>query len=173
MPSPIAHSAAGYAIYKLHPKAKSVFKPGATNLAVFYYVFVANAPDLDFIAQLFTAQKLHRGLTHSLSFAIFFSLLLSFIYLFFKGRKLRTFIVITLTLYCSHLCLDTLSPVGLPLLEPISDSLFKFPITLFPNVHHSRGFLDSSHFIFISVETIYSILFISLTSLNFKGEHKC
>jgi inner membrane protein len=173
MPSPIAHSAAGYAIYKLFPEARQIFRTKLTGLTIFYFVFVANAPDLDFIAQLFTDKKIHRGLSHSLVFAIFFSLISSLVYFYFKGRKTRAFIVATFILYCSHLLLDILSPVGLPLLAPLSDSSFKFPITLFPNVHHSRGLFDPSHLIFISIETVYSILLIAFTRLAARKACKC
>ena len=62
----------------------------------------------------------HRGMFHSLLFSIFISVLVWFVnknagYGFALG-------------YGSHLFLDCLTPIGLKVLWPFSDAVFRFPI---------------------------------------------
>ena len=158
MPSPIAHAVAGYVTYKLFPKSKNLLKIKSNNFTALYFTFIGISPDLDFIPQLFTSIKLHRQLTHSIFFALIFSLGLWMLYRLFKTKGANAFFKLTFITYCSHLLLDALSPVGIPLLKPFSTVMLKLPITLFPNVHHSQGLFDSSHIIFICVELFYSLL---------------
>lgn len=68
MPSPIAHGVTGYVLSNSLPLKK-------LNFYLFYGVFVAIAPDFDFIPQWITGEKFHRGVTHSLVFALAFSLI--------------------------------------------------------------------------------------------------
>lgn len=158
MPSPIAHAVAGYITYKLFPKSKHLLKTQGNNFTALYCTFIAISPDLDFIPQLFTSTKIHRQLSHSILFALVFSLGLWMLYRLFKHKGANTFWQLTFITYGSHLLLDALSPVGIPVLKPLSNIALKLPITLFPNVHHSQGLFDSSHIIFISVELFYSLL---------------
>lgn len=68
MPSPIAHSVTGYVLSNFLPFKKLKFY-------IFYGVFVAIAADFDFIPQWITGKNFHRGLTHTLIFALVFSLI--------------------------------------------------------------------------------------------------
>ena len=159
MPSPIAHAVSGYAI----AKGFNPLKVSRMWRFALYAVFVAIAADFDFIPQLVAGINTHRGFTHSLSFAILFSLVLSRLVTRqtnFK-RYLPTFIL-TLAIYSSHLILDffTQGGSGIPLLWPISDSLFHSAIPLFPAVHHSHGLFNSIHIFFLSFELIYTVVLL-------------
>lgn len=162
MPSPIAHAVSGYAI----AKGVNPLKVSRMWRFALYAVFVAIAADFDFIPQLVAGVNTHRGFTHSLSFAILFSLVLSRLAtrqtkLNYLPKYLPTFIL-TLTIYGSHLVLDffTQGGSGIPMLWPISNSHFHSAIPLFPAVHHSHGLFNSIHILFLSFELTYTVVLL-------------
>lgn len=161
MPSPIAHSVSGYILAKFLPQAASkYYQYHWWNWQNFYPVFVAIFPDLDFIPQLITGERFHRGLTHTLIFAVGFSLVVAWLISYLRKSSFKQLFVFTLIIYTSHLLLDliTAGGSGLQLLWPLTDTYFKSTISIFPSVHHSRGLLDISHLVFITWELCYSIL---------------
>jgi inner membrane protein len=181
MPSPIFHTAAGYALSHLPFAQRQLSKglPGrllpAMTLTALYGIFVSNLPDLDFIPQVLTGLRFHRGPSHSLLGAVLVSALLAFI---IRSRRtassqaiaqagkrdrdnplfIRLF-VLTFIFYGSHLCMDFFSAGGngMRLLWPLSDQFFKSPIAIFPQVHYDRSLWDASHLAFISIELLYSL----------------
>ncbi len=182
MPSPIAHSVSGYAIANF-PFLKSRTFPNqrwpALSLVTLYAVFVSSIPDLDFLPQIVTGIRFHRGPSHSFLAALLVSAFLSWLayrYLKFKKQPSDYLAVFALTLaiYSSHLLLDLLTygGNGLLLLWPLS-TRFQLPFALFPSVHHSRGLWDASHLTFIAAELIYSaFLFTGLKRLNANSPEK-
>ncbi|MGB3511730.1 MAG: metal-dependent hydrolase [Microcoleaceae cyanobacterium] len=165
MPSPIAHSVSGYVLAKIIPQKLSKYYPSRWwSLANFYPVFVAIFADLDFIPQFITGERFHRGITHTLIFAIGFSLVVSWLVSYFRKSSFPNIFGFTLIIYTSHLLLDlfTAGGSGLQLLWPLTDTSFKSTISVFLQVHHSRGLFDISHFIFIVWELSYSALIVSI-----------
>ena len=158
MPSSIAHAVSGYAIAKglELPKINKMLPMGL------YAVFVAISADFDFIPQIVAGISTHRGFTHSLSFAIVFSLILSKVASSRAAVKYLKVFILTLIIYGSHLALDffTQGGSGIPLLWPISSHMFQSSISLFPAVHHSHGLFDSIHLRFLSFELIYTIILL-------------
>ncbi|MFK8185839.1 MAG: metal-dependent hydrolase [Phormidesmis sp.] len=199
MPSPIAHAVTGYALTHIfsnrlksrnnlkHSSSKGPLKgpksplkrslrglyPLLSPLAI-YAIVVSILPDLDFLPQLITQQRFHRGPTHSLFIGFLLSFLLSVMAqaLFkkigqsgkHKSLSYKTLFTFTFSLYLTHLCLDsvTVGGPGMKFLWPLSDRYLRAPFSLFPGVHHSRGLWDNSHLIFITIETLYSIVLISI-----------
>ena len=188
MPSPIAHSAVGYILTHLpfykKDRAAQRFLPLSSNshstthlpsaFMVLYSVVVANLPDLDFLPQVITGDRFHRGPTHSLLAASIVSVVLAWlVHRYWSRARYRSLLGFTFILYVSHLLLDyfTAGGPGMQLLWPLSDRYFQAPFPLFPGVHHSRGFWDSSHLIFITAETLFSLcLFIGLRLLQNRRE---
>ena len=176
MPSPLAHSVTGYALSQL-PSAKALAIRDAVPslwLAI-YGAFVSVLPDFDFIPQVITGLRFHRGPSHSLLAALMMSLLLSLIAYGVKHQiSYRKLFVFTLICYSAHLTMDAITAGGdgMRLLWPFSEQYFRAPFSLFPAVHHSRGFWDASHFVFISVELVYSsIVLYALSLMKAKGQH--
>jgi inner membrane protein len=180
MPSPIAHSVSGYIVANL-PSVKSRI-PGrlwsVTPVAALYGIFVSNLPDFDFVPQMITGIRMHRGPSHSLLMALIVSSLLAWGVHRYRCRQARrladpahqsartsygAIFGITFGLYCLHLFLDlfTTGGSGLPLLWPLSEQTFRSPVPLFPPAHHSRGLWDASHIVFITVELIYSVCLLA------------
>lgn len=171
MPSPIAHSISGYALSRLPFVNKQL--PGKvialTPLAALYGIFVSCLPDLDFLPQIVTGIRFHRGPSHSLVAAVLVSALLAFvIHRFRKSTRRQThyggLFKLTIGFYGMHLLMDlvTAGGSGMPLLWPLSDRTFSAPFSLFPPVHHSRGLWDMSHLTFISVELLYAVVLFAV-----------
>ncbi|MGF1480878.1 MAG: metal-dependent hydrolase [Cyanophyceae cyanobacterium] len=155
MPSPLAHSVSGYVLSTFLPVS---LRQHSKWLPFFYPVFVASAADLDFIPQLLTGAAYHRGLTHSLIFAVAFSTLCG-LCLNFKKLSTRRLSLFTFILYSSHLLLDFFSAGrGIKLFFPFIDRYFRSPVTVFPGIHHSRGLWDYGHIAPLVFELGYSIL---------------
>ena len=80
MPSPIAHAVSGYVLTKfIAPKKLIINQPTWLDIQGLYGVFVAIFADFDFIPQLITGIQFHRGVTHTLIFALGFSLVVAMI----------------------------------------------------------------------------------------------
>ncbi|MDY6937560.1 MAG: metal-dependent hydrolase [Cyanobacteriota bacterium] len=160
MPSPIAHSVAGYLIAKSLPADRiSESKIQKWSLYGFYAAFIAVFADFDFFPQLLTGKDFHRGLTHSLVFTILFSAIAAFILKRWKNFSYQKIFGLTLIFYSSHLILDLLSEGrGIRLLLPFSDRFIQSPIFIFPGLHYSRGLWHISHLIPVSFELAISAL---------------
>ena len=158
MPSPIAHAVSGYAI------AKGLELPKINKMLplALYAVFVAIAADFDFIPQIVAGINTHRGFTHSLSFAVVFSLILSKLASNQAAVRYLKVFTLTLIIYGSHLALDfiTQGGSGIPLLWPISSHMFQSSVSFFPAVHHSHGLFDSIHLRFLSFELVYTVILL-------------
>ena len=163
MPSPIAHAVSGYVLAKfLTTERTQIYKNRKSGITIFYPIFVAIFADFDFIPQLITGERYHRGLTHSLTFTIIFSAFVGFILRYLWKSSYKQIFLYTLILYSSHIFLDffTHGGRGIQLFAPFTDSYFQSPVTIFPQVHHSRGLWDYSHIIPITFESMYSALLL-------------
>lgn len=161
MPSPLAHAVSGYALSELFPAKSNPRNPQKRyHWETFAAVFLAIAADLDFLPQLITGERFHRGLTHTLIFAVGLSLIVGLWGRRWGKSSAKKLAVWTLIIYGSHLLLDvfTAGGLGVQLFSPFSDIYIKSSLPLFPAVHHSRGLFDPSHLLFIGWELGYSLL---------------
>jgi inner membrane protein len=138
MPSPIAHTLAGYVVYRVNSD-KPV--PHRDWRMILFYILCANLPDLDFLPGFLIGEpnRFHHGISHSLGFAVLFGILVG---LFLHWRRnegfLRNFLVF-FSLYFSHLILDyladdTSAPYGEPLWWPISNEYYISPVLIFTDI---------------------------------------
>jgi len=140
MSSPFGHSIPGYLLAAYESKTIKVHHTSR----ILFYVFLANAPDLDIVpgALVGMPNLFHHGISHSLGAGVLFSLIVTFLI----GRKenlYKRLFVICFSLYCSHLFLDYVSvdgrpPIGIPLFWPLSNEYFIFPYPILPPIMHSR-----------------------------------
>jgi len=175
MPSSIAHSVSGYVVSQFFPPEERTSQWSKRRLIqILYVVFVANAPDLDFVPQVLMGERYHHGLTHSLTFAIGFTVLTWMACYFLANRLSKRLFLLTLILYSSHLFLDsfTAGGEGIQLLWPFTDRHFKSPIAIFPRVPWDTPLFHFDHFLFISFELGYSVALLGLLRLlkNRKGK---
>ena len=138
MSSPIGHSFAGYII-----NAYSIRSLKIQDIkTLFLCIFIANAPDLDFVPGLLLGKPnlFHHGISHSIGMGAIFSLLLASLLNIGDTEKLNKDFFLFFSLYCSHLLLDYISydgrpPLGIPIFWPMSSEYFIYPIL--PGVRHS------------------------------------
>lgn len=165
MPSPIAHSVAGYALSQL-PISKANL-PGRllsiTPWAALYGIVVSVLPDLDFIPQILTGIRFHRGPSHSLLAAVLVSFVITLgVYSIRRQTRFTELFLLTFGIYSAHLLMDifTAGGDGLRVLWPLSDQYFKSPFAIFPRVRHDLGLWNIAHLTFISVELLYSLVLL-------------
>ena len=122
VPTPISHAAVGLAI-------AAWTEPGvATRRAYIVAAACAALPDIDVVGSLFHVSNAslfgHRGITHSLAFALAGAGLAAM--LFFRGNA-RMSGVLSLA-FLSHACLDALSTysVGIAFFAPFSPQRYRF-----------------------------------------------
>lgn len=127
MPSPVLHTAAGVALYYLGRGTSPLHRWGVAILVV----LAALLPDIDFVVGLLMGQpnRFHGGLTHSLGGAAVGGLVLGMLV---RGRRIHVGSLCFLA-YASHVILDSLTrdgrpPLGVPMLWPLSDRYFNFPL---------------------------------------------
>ncbi len=139
MSSPFGHSIAGYILAAHESKTLKV----QSVKTLILYLFVANAPDLDFIpgALMGKPNLFHHGISHSLGAAVLFSMVFAFLIGRRKNQYMKAFLI-GFSLYCSHLFLDYISidgrpPPGIPILWPLSNEYFIFPYPILPPIMHS------------------------------------
>jgi len=134
MPSPLAHSLMGFGLYNESAPARRRRWPLLALL-----VFLANAPDLDFLPGLVhhEAFLFHRAVTHSLCFVAVASLLVWAALAALRRPHARRLAQMTLIGLLSHLVLDYFcgtSEDGIALLWPISDERIAAPFRVFPQL---------------------------------------
>lgn len=142
MPSPLGHSLMGCIIYKA--MTRPVDLHGWQHIIL--YLFVANAPDLDFIPGFLVGDpnRYHHGISHSIGVAILFASALSFFLYFLKIDSLRRNFAIFFLLYFSHIILDYLSiDTGLPYGEiffwPLSNEYYIAPFAFLPDIKRASS----------------------------------
>ena len=152
MPSPVGHSLAGVAVFAasraLHgPLPESGRGARLRRLLILaVLVLAANAPDLDFLPGLIVGDpdRYHHGPAHSLGAALAFGLVITAVTRSIAPRlALRSGVLMTLA-FVSHLLLDMLSvdvqpPRGVPLLWPLTQTNYAFPIELFLDIRRNTA----------------------------------
>mgnify|MGYP001332806412 CR=1 FL=1 len=149
MPTPLGHSIAGLAIWiasidRLEPRSKIVRHiPYMNSNNVFWAIlciFFANVPDIDFIhlapsGGLTVSGVYHHGIVHSIGFTLVLAMIVSICTSFIDVKLAKPVFSITLVCASTHLLLDTLlfdsyeiNGVGLPMLWPLTEKYFYFPI---------------------------------------------
>lgn len=156
MPSPIAHALPAYLIY--HATSE-----GSLRLKwriLFFYCVCTNLADLDFVPGILLGapNQFHRGISHSLGFAIGFGLVMGFVLFLIKNQSVVRNFLIFFSLYFSHVLFDLLtsdssSPHGVPALWPITGSYYISPVSIFLSIDRARAPL--------TFEAFTSSLFIS------------
>ena len=136
MPSPIAHSLMGLGLYNENAPARRRRWPLLALL-----VFLANAPDLDFLPGLahHDAFLFHRAVTHSLFFAVLSTIAVWAALAALRRPLAGRLAQLTLVGLLSHIVLDYFCGTqidGVALLWPLSDERFAAPVRVFPKLLH-------------------------------------
>lgn len=159
--TPIGHSLAGYAVYSF-----SVAPTSHNRLRLaFLCIFMATAPDLDFLPGIIIGRPhlYHHTFTHSFGFALIASLIIAGI-VSIRMKPFFGIFSLCLISYLSHILIDFFEfsghhsyGGGMPLFWPISKEKFSSPIALYLGFHYNR--LPSASIIewIMSMIDIYNI----------------
>jgi inner membrane protein len=135
----------GYILYRI------TAQPAGTQRwrVLAFYLFAANAPDLDFIPGLLIGDpnRYHHGISHSLGFAVLFALACSLAWDIRTYEPIWRKFAIFCSLYSSHLGLDFLSidtraPYGEPLFWPLTDAYYIASFAFLPDIKRAPSSLE-------------------------------
>lgn len=144
MPSPVGHTLGAFSVLvALEPDiVTSRYK---TNIALGAAFVFGSLADADFVVAHFsTAPYLrHHYFSHSIPFAICFTLLCWIILKCFRSRNAGKFAGLIGAAYSSHLLLDYFAddgskPYGIPLFWPFTNRHFIAPFNLFYSIHRGE-----------------------------------
>jgi inner membrane protein len=162
MPSPIAHTATGYFILRCFCSERQLGPLSRREwlICLGLSLLIANGPDLDLIPQFLTGERYHHGFTHSLTFALWVSVLFGIGVSRVWPIGFRSVFVLGFMLSLSHPLLDffTQGGKGIELFWPISSEFLKSPVWIFPDTHYTRALFHPSHVAFIAFESCYAAL---------------
>ena len=188
MPLPVAHSAAGLAVYLSVPYVKRNGLAWTKRcFLLFCLIFLANAPDLDFLPGMLIGQpnRFHHGASHSILSTLSISGGVWFICrkYFNELSGSYLFLIIFISAF-SHIFLDFFSsdsgfPYGIPLFWPFSHEYFMSPFPLFRDVFREGGsntlffqtLLNENNLWEILLEVFFSV-FLILVLYATKGTKK-
>jgi hypothetical protein len=176
MPSPLAHSAVGYAIATVLIRRHN--KNGANDLKKNYKFILAAVilsllPDFDAgIGILFgDFGRYHNNISHSLAFGLSVSCLIGIIVkVIIKGRFWVGFMT-TLSCYTLHIVMDFITyGRGIMLFWPFTSQRFQSDMLFFYGLHWSDGFLSVNHIITLANEILFIAILIGV--LNWAHNRK-
>ncbi|MDX1521057.1 MAG: metal-dependent hydrolase [Anaerolineae bacterium] len=167
MPSPIAHAAAGYAIYRLSRSRRPQSKlpkfgpvPGLLLITTGFSLL----PDLDSIVGLLSGNfgRFHNNLTHSLIVGFFVSLVFA---LGMWGKERSGFgfwFAIALFGYEAHVLMDS-ATVGRGVMAfwPFTSERFASPLIIFYGLHWSEGWFSIRHLWTVLTELAFAALLLA------------
>ncbi len=165
MPSPIAHAAMGYAIYRLQtarkPEKRQPLVGPFPRLLIFVLVF-SQLPDLDFVPGLiFPGQfdRFHNTITNSLIVGFGVAVLVGFGVWLRQRTDFWFWFTLVLLCYEVHVFMDFFTAGrGAMLFWPLTPERFEPPVKLFYGLHRSDGWLSIRHVWTLATEMAFSLL---------------
>jgi hypothetical protein len=169
LPSPLAHSAIGYLIYRQARTPGDKRRIGPLPWLLLITVVVSNLPDLDFIAGILFGDlwAYHNQITHSLVVGTGVSLLAAGLtWLLMRHSFGRWYAIFSLSYYL-HIIMDffTYKTRGIMLFWPLSEARFESPVKLFYGVRWSEGLFSASHLITLVTELVFAAALLLVVHL--------
>ena len=178
MPSPIAHTAASFAIYRIYagrwPQMNIVQVASLPRLLIITTIF-SLVPDLDFAFGLLLGDfdQFHNGVTHSLFSGLLFALGIAIIAWLSGRANFKRWFVLALLCYELHVIMDFFTVGrGVPLLWPFSEARYIPTLKLFYGLHRSDGWLSVRHLWTLITESAFAFLVVVLTNWATRGLSK-
>ncbi|HLA97828.1 MAG TPA: metal-dependent hydrolase [Anaerolineales bacterium] len=171
MPSPFAHTAAGYLIYRCY---KRKLPDGRVKILTIPFQLIVLAvlsllPDLDALPGIIMGDlgRFHNNASHSLVVggiaALIFSAAASRVY----KSPMKVWFVVALTAYELHLVMDFFTgDRGVMLLWPLTATRFSSPIKLFVGLQWGKGLFSIWHLWTLFTEALFFLLILMLVNLS-------
>jgi inner membrane protein len=163
MPSPIAHLAAGYAVYRLGRQYEP--EPGLKAVGPLPGLLVVTAvfsllPDLDSVVGFLMRDfgRFHNNASHSLFAGLCLALAFAGL-MWWQRRQFAYWFAVAFVSYGMHLLMDmaTISR-GIMLFWPMTDARYLSPVTLFYGLHWSDGWITIRHLWTLLTELVFIAL---------------
>jgi hypothetical protein len=172
MPSPLAHAAMGYVLYRATKKPDDSGRIGPLPQLLILTVGISILPDLDFLAGIIFGDlyAYHNQVSHSLVVGTGFSLLAAgAIWLATRRTFGRWFLILALS-YNLHIVMDffTYKTRGIMLFWPFTEARYEGAVKLFYGVRWSEGLWTPSHLVTLATELGVVFLLVLFSSLLFK-----
>ena len=151
MPSPLAHSMAGYVIYRLYrpwlpePDSKRL---GPIPLLLLVTIGLSMLPDLDSVAGILMGDfgRFHNNMTHSLLVGLIVALGVGSVGWVKQRADFFHWFILTLLCYEFHVMMDFLTTGrGVMAFWPFSSDRFLSPVAIFYGLHWSNGVFSVKH----------------------------
>ena len=151
MPSPIAHLAAGYALYRLAQRRWPQLDQGRfgpfSRLAVIT-AGLSLAPDADTVVGLLAGDlgRFHNNVTHSLFVGVAISLVFAGAIHWRRGRGFWPWLAVGLAGYGLHVLMDA-ATVGRGVMAywPLTAARYQAPLIVFYGLHWYQGWVSPRH----------------------------
>ncbi len=167
MPSPIAHAAMGYLIYRgfrVHLPREASQRVGPVPHLLIAAVVLSLLPDFDAVPGILTGElgRFHNQFSNSLFVGIGVALSVGVIAWLLKRSNFATWFFFALVCYEVHVLMDYATVGrGVMLFWPLSSERFESPVKLFYGLHWSYGWVSASHLLTLVTEIVF-IAFVGL-----------
>lgn len=164
MPSPIAHSAMGYLIYRISSsrQPEDRWRPARSIPRVMLItVSLSLLPDIDAIFGVLAGDfgEFHNNWTHSLVTGVVVSALIGTAVWLVKRSGFLKWFLIALASYELHVIMDFFTRGrGVMLLWPLTADRFSSPVTLFYGLRWSEGLFSLFHLLTLATESVFVLL---------------
>ena len=171
MPSPIAHGATGYALYRTFgPRLEERDGPApwSSRRVLFIILVLSLLPDLDVIPGLLVGDlhSIHNSLTNSILVGVLVAIAIGGVMWIIGRMAARIWFLVALISYWLHIAMDYFtSERGVVLLWPISSERFTAPVQLFYGVRYSEGFISIHHLWTVATELAFALALLMGISL--------
>lgn len=167
MPSPIAHTAVAYTVYRVARRRW----PAAAGADTDRHLLLASAglsllPDLDFLPGLLIGKydQFHNGPAHSLFFGLVAALLIGFAARVKRPSAFLPWFLLSLACYELHVVMDFFTAGrGVLLFWPFAPDRLQPPINLFYGLHRSDGWLSVRHLWTVLSESLFGLIVVVAT----------
>jgi inner membrane protein len=171
MPSPLAHAAMGYAIYRLyhpHLSQKYADPQRLEPRLLLTTVGLSLLPDSDSALGILMGDfgRYHNNATHSLVVGLAVALAIGGIVWLTKHAKFVTWFTLTLICYELHVLMDYFTVGrGVMLFWPFSSLRYSSSLKLFYGLHWSDGLFSQQHLWTLVTELAFVVCIVGLVRL--------
>lgn len=168
MPSPLAHSAMGYAIYRAQAENKEMGRTLFAPRLLLVTLFLSLLPDLDSVAGIILGDfgRYHNNISHSLFVGVMVALLIAGIVWWRRRAGVVFWFLLVLVCYEAHVLMDYVTQGrGVMLLWPFSSARYSTPFTLFYGLRWSEGILSVNHVWTLINELAFVVVVLLLTHI--------
>lgn len=165
MPSPIAHSAVGFAVYQAYRSRLPAWAEDRVGLAILLFIGLALLPDLDLIPAVALGDLggIHNGITNSLIVALAASVVIGGAISYVAGGRFGLWFSAVFLSISLHILMDFFTtPRGVMALWPVTSNRFIAPARLFYGFQYSEGWLTISHLWTALTELVFAAAVVLL-----------